>query len=62
MLPLNFENIIEVFNKNIEWKQKQLLNRQMRLKNYIKILPDGELSKEDLTMMRILICDGKDPK
>ena len=30
MLPLNFENIIEVFNKNIEWKQQQLLNRQMR--------------------------------
>jgi len=41
MLPLNFENIIEVFNKNIEWKQQQLLNRQMRLKNYIKILPNG---------------------
>lgn len=41
MLPLNFENIIEVFNKNIEWKQSQLLKRQMRLKNYIKILPNG---------------------
>ena len=44
MLPLNFENIIEIFNKNIEWKQKQLLAHKMRLKNYVRILGSGELA------------------
>jgi hypothetical protein len=61
MLPLDFENIIEIFNKNIEWKQKQLLSRNMRLKNYVKILPNGQLDSQDLIMMRILICDGQNP-
>lgn len=44
MLPLNFEKIIEVFNKNIEWKQKQLLANNLKLKNFVKIKSSGELS------------------
>ena len=61
MLPLNFENIIEIFNKNIEWKQSQLLAHNLKLKGYVKIKTNGELAEEDLLMMRILICDGQNP-
>ena len=34
----------------------------MKLKNYVKIQPNGQLSPQDLTMMRILINDSQDPQ
>jgi len=43
MLPLNFEHILEIFNKNIEWKQGQFLKHGLKLKNYVKILPNGQI-------------------
>lgn len=61
MLPLNFEHIIEIFGKNIEWKQAQFLKLGLKLKNYVKILPSGELDPQDLKMLRILINDGHRP-
>jgi hypothetical protein len=61
MLPLNFEHIIEIFGKNIEWKQAQFLKLGLKLKNYVRILPSGELDPMDLKMMRILINDGHRP-
>lgn len=61
MLPLNFESIIEIFNKNIEWKQNEFLKNQIKLKNYVKLLPNGEVDEQDIKMMRILINDNQLP-
>jgi len=44
MLPLNFENIVDIFNKNIEWKQSQFVSCGIKLKNYVRILPNGSIN------------------
>lgn len=61
MLPLNFEQIIEIFNKNIDWKQKEFAKNNIKLRNYVKILPKGGLTPQDMLMMRILINDSQNP-
>lgn len=37
------------------------MKRGIKLKNYIKILSNGKISNDDLTMMRILINDSQNP-
>lgn len=62
MLPLNFEAIVEIFNKNIDWKQQMFAQLGLKLRNYVKLLPSGQISPEDLRMMRILINDDSKPQ
>lgn len=38
-----------------------MLTRELRLKNFVKILPSGQIAPDDLLMMRILICDAQNP-
>ena len=61
MLPLGYESIMEVFNKNIEWKQQQLLKDGTRLKNYIRIRPDGAIDPSDMRLLRVLCNDEAHP-
>lgn len=54
-LPLDFSDIEDVFNANIEWKMDMFKkNKKLKLKNFIRIDAKGNINSEDLNMLKIV--------
>ena len=54
-LPLDFSDIEDVFNANIDWKMDMFKkNKQFKLKNFIRINAQGNINSDDLNMLKIV--------
>jgi hypothetical protein len=54
-LPIDFSDIEETFNSNIDWKMNMFKkNKKFKLKNFIRIDSKGNIHPDDLIMLKII--------
>ncbi len=54
-LPVDFSDIEEIFNSNIDWKMEMFKkNKKLKLKNFIRIDSKGNVHPDDFNMLKII--------
>ena len=54
-LPVDFSDIEEIFNANIDWKMDMFKkNKNFKLKNFIRINSKGNIHPDDFNMLKII--------
>ena len=54
-LPIDFSDIEEIFNTNIEWKMDMFKkNKKFKLRNFIRIDAQGSINSDDFNMLKII--------
>lgn len=56
-LPVDFSEIDEIFNANMEWKMDMFKkNKRLKLRNFVRVNVEGKLHPDDLNMLKIVFA------